>query len=271
MSGHQDDVIEQIRRTACKLPASQVKALAESLRISKSHDLATMKRAALSMIAEPSYRSQVSALLDAWQKRSAEVPPESMAMALLAAAHCEEYRRQSETFELVWTGPGVGAIPLRRTDQALLEVINAARKRVTIVSFAVYKAAKIREALVSAADRGIELRIILETHEGAGEANTIQALGEKVISRSSIFVWPEAKRPVDPSGSYGSLHAKCAVSDGERLFISSANLTDYAMSLNMELGVLVNGGSLPRSVEEHFSRLIESGTLALCEPPVDPA
>lgn len=28
-------------------------------------------------------------------------------------------------------------------------------------------------------------------------------------------------------------------------FISSANLTEYALSLNMELGILVKGGNLP--------------------------
>ena len=264
MSNPQDDLIDHVRRTASKLPAPLVKALGESIRRSSGGDPGSIRMTALSIIAEPGYRSQVGALLDAWQEKVPDLSAEALAMALLAAAHCEEHRRKAESFELVWTGPEAGAIPLRRTDQALLEVINAARKRLTIVSFAVYKAAKIREALVSAADRGVELRIILETHEGdTGEADTIQSLGEKVVSRSSIFIWPEAKRPVDGSGNCGSLHAKCAVSDGEHLFLSSANLTDYAMNLNMELGVLVNGGSLPRNVEEHFSRLIETGILAM--------
>ena len=64
-----------------------------------------------------------------------------------------------------------------------------------------------------------------------------------------------------PSGKPASLHAKCAVADGRILFISSANLTEYAMALNMELGVLINGGELPGRVVDHFGRLIENGTL----------
>ena len=45
------------------------------------------------------------------------------------------------------------------------------------------------------------------------------------------------------------------------LFVSSANLTEYALTLNMELGVLVRGGSLPPRVADHFTRLIERGVL----------
>ncbi len=46
------------------------------------------------------------------------------------------------------------------------------------------------------------------------------------------------------------------------MFLSSANLTEYAFTINMELGVLVTGGKLPGQVERHFARLIEAGQLA---------
>ena len=42
-------------------------------------------------------------------------------------------------------------------------------------------------------------------------------------------------------GRLGSLPAKVAVADGATLLISSANFTEYAMTLNMELGVLIRG------------------------------
>ena len=44
-------------------------------------------------------------------------------------------------------------------------------------------------------------------------------------------------------------------------FLSSANLTEYAFSLNMELGLLITGGEQPLRVEDHFDRLIEIGML----------
>ena len=37
----------------------------------------------------------------------------------------------------------------------------------------------------------------------------------------------------------GILHVKCAVADGEWLFLSSANLKQQAFTINMELGMLV--------------------------------
>ena len=62
----------------------------------------------------------------------------------------------------------------------------------------------------------------------------------------------------------GSLHAKCAVADQATAFISSANLTEYALSLNMELGMLVKGGSLPRELAAHLRGLIQGRILVRC-------
>jgi hypothetical protein len=45
------------------------------------------------------------------------------------------------------------------------------------------------------------------------------------------------------------------------LFVSSANLTEYAFTLNMELGLLLTGGESPKQVERHFERLIAAGQL----------
>jgi phosphatidylserine/phosphatidylglycerophosphate/cardiolipin synthase-like enzyme len=57
------------------------------------------------------------------------------------------------------------------------------------------------------------------------------------------------------------MHAKCLVSDGLHLFVTSANLSGNALDLNMELGVYVHGGALPEQVERHFDELIRLGEL----------
>ena len=54
-----------------------------------------------------------------------------------------------------------------------------------------------------------------------------------------------------------SLHVKCAVADRQRLLVSSANLTEYALTKNMELGVLVEGGEVPARVQEHLEALLQ--------------
>ena len=53
---------------------------------------------------------------------------------------------------------------------------------------------------------------------------------------------------------HGSLHVKCAVADDAAALISSANLTEYAMNLNMELGLMVKGGDLPSSLAQGRGR-----------------
>jgi len=52
------------------------------------------------------------------------------------------------------------------------------------------------------------------------------------------------------------------VADGRWLFLSSANLTEYAFTINMELGVLVTGGKLPGQVQDHFDGMICAGLFA---------
>ncbi len=84
----------------------------------------------------------------------------------------------------------------------------------------------------------------------------MEAFGPDVAARSRVYVWPLDRRPKDPLGNHGSLHAKCAVADGQALLISSANLTEHAFRLNTELGILIHGGPLPGRVERYFGSLI---------------
>jgi len=76
-----------------------------------------------------------------------------------------------------------------------------------------------------------------------------------------VFVWPLENRPRNTKGQHRSLHAKFVVADGDKLFISSANLTDYALNLNIELGVLIKGGDSPRRAESIIVQLIQKKSL----------
>ena len=160
--------------------------------------------------------------------------------------------------------PTPGSSPFRRTEQAILQVLDAARTRITLVSFAVYRIPNVAKALVRAAGRGVRLTVIVETPdriEGQGEYSTIRALGREVAGCSTVYYWPQENRTVGENGKVGILHVKCAVADGEWMFLSSANLTRQAFTINMELGMLVRGGTMPRRVERQFDRLIELGLL----------
>jgi phosphatidylserine/phosphatidylglycerophosphate/cardiolipin synthase-like enzyme len=51
------------------------------------------------------------------------------------------------------------------------------------------------------------------------------------------------------------------VADEERVFVTSANLTEAALERNIELGLLVHDRALAASVSRHFQGLIDRGLL----------
>jgi phosphatidylserine/phosphatidylglycerophosphate/cardiolipin synthase-like enzyme len=264
--GFEIDVIAQeASRLAKLLPSSVVEAVAARLERCDGSDLGMLRDQIAQAVPSPHHRALVAAFLDRWRSEAGGVPPHSVVAALLTASEAEKGHREMQSVELVWTGPDAGVVPLRRTEQAILQVIDAAGQRITVVSYAVYRVRYVCEALVRAAGRGVRINVVVETPdrlEGENEYNTIRALGEDVAASSTLYYWPKKQRARDSSGKLGSLHVKCVVADGRWLFLSSANLTDYAFTINMELGLLITGGDLPNRIERHFDRLIDQGTPA---------
>jgi phosphatidylserine/phosphatidylglycerophosphate/cardiolipin synthase-like enzyme len=250
---------EAATRLASQTPAVYVEALATALQAAP-----VSKAQAVQGIPHLHYRGLASDFLDLWLGLPEVISPESVALALRTALHAERVHRESQTVELVWTGPSTEANSFRRTEQAILQVLDLARERITLVSYAVYQIPNVCEALVRAAGRGVRISVIVETPnklEGENVYSTLRALGNDVAACSAVYYWPKEKRGQDEKGKVGILHVKCAVADGRWLFLSSANLTEYAFTINMELGVLVTGGKLPGQVHEHFDQLIACGSL----------
>ncbi len=222
--------------------------------------------------AASTWRQVFNHLIEIWQIETSEldgavaVAPLPKGFALSTAVHCQSQMRRDLSVELVWTGPNPESFPLRRTDQTLLQLIREAQHDLLIVSFAIYNISEIVGALIAALDRGVNIRIVAETLEasdGKISFGLSTRFGAEVLRRSQLYVWLKAKRPVDEQGRYGSLHAKCAVRDRQHLFMSSANLTEYAMSLNIEMGVLVHNQSLAAQVIQQIDSLILHGSLMI--------
>ena len=255
---------QEIRRTVSDLPYDLAVGLADVLSKTALDDWTQRRSTALAAFSQPALRQRVDALLSTWQTYDPEAEADGVALAILSSAAAEAFQREQQRVELVWTGPNAPNTPLRHTGQVLQQVIDAAQRDLLVVSFAVYNIGVVVQALVAAAERGVRLRICLEAPEPGGQRlayDTLAALGPEVGHLAQLYIWPLDQRPVGPGGKPASLHVKCAVADGDTLFISSANLTKYAMALNMELGVLIKGGELPGRVASHFERLIENGTL----------
>ena len=258
-----DAFINAVVNLAMQLSAEQMAALLKALRIHGSPSSDSVRQRILGTVPLQPFAVAVALFLDRWQYDASDLPADVVISLLQTASLTAGRVRGQQQVRLVWTGPETRSIPMRRTEEALLEAIDAARTELLVVSFAVYKARAIMQALEAALDRGVRLRICLEAPEpsdGRMGYDTLAALGA-VGRRAQVYIWPRDQRPLGPYGKPGSLHAKIAVADADHLFISSANLTDYAMHLNMEMGVVIRGGPLPGRVREHFLELIRSGVL----------
>lgn len=223
-----------------------------------------IRRQLFASVPSARFRSLAVQLVDVWRTVVPPPDPASVALALRAVSRDRTINREDQAIEVVWTGPSSEAGPFRRTDQALLQVIEHARSELLVVAFAIYQVPRVAEALSDAISRGVRVVLILETvEEGEGRIayDGFRALPRSVVESAGIHVWPREQRPIDTRGRAGSLHAKCAVADTTEVFISSANLTEYAMSLNMELGVLIRRGSVARQIRDHFDELIRRGVL----------
>jgi cardiolipin synthase len=213
------------------------------------------------------YRQATQTLLAAWTETPA-VPGPALALAVRAAAGAAGAVRAEQSVEIVWTGPVTDQVPVRRTRQVLLDVIDGATRRLRLLSFAAYRVPAVVEALTAASERGVQIDLVLETALASGGRLTVDASGAfaDVAEAVRFWVWPSGRRPTQPSGSPASLHAKAAVADGNVALVTSANLTASAIEANMELGLLVRGGPVPRRLDQHVSQLIADGVLERVPP-----
>lgn len=190
----------------------------------------------------------------AWQN-SSHVKPAELSIALRSSSYTSSMHNMKSSSELVWTGPSTGIVPVRHTEQVLCQVIRSATKKLYIVSYVAHKVESIVRELNKAADRGVSINFILESSTEYGGAVSFDSVGvmKKSISTANVYVWKKNDQVV------GAVHAKCAVADGKLSFITSANFTASAMEKNMELGVLIDGGHIPESLEHHLEALIYTG------------
>jgi phosphatidylserine/phosphatidylglycerophosphate/cardiolipin synthase-like enzyme len=205
---------------------------------------------------------------DAWVKADEAISGAEIASALSVAALQGNRVRTLSGVELVWTGPTTISAGLRSTEQVILEMISAARESIFLVAFAAYRIETLVTELRSAVARGVRLVFVLEDKDESGgkvSVNALSALSGANLSQATVYIWPLEQRPRNERGQYGALHAKFVLVDGHRLFVSSANLTEFALNLNIELGVLLTGGDAPRQMERNLTELIRTGVLRKTE------
>lgn len=244
-----DRLIEAIVELATNTPPEKVAQLAQA--VSNLTSVADA-RSLSGWPTNPSAQARLAKLVLEWQ--AGEIPPLELSGMLLGASAAYHQARAEQEVELVWTGPSSQLIATRKTEQALLQVIDAAEGRLFMTSFVAYDVASIMQALGRAIQRGVKVSMLLEASDQHGGGISFDAIAKMKSALPSARIYSWEKNGDGFAG--GKVHAKVAVADEAFCFISSANLTGHAMEKNMEAGVLIRGGTTPRSLHRHLEALV---------------
>ena len=155
-------------------------------------------------------------------------------------------RHDAPEVRAVWTGPSSSAGGSRLTIAVVADLIAEAEHEILLVSYATCPLPMVTTALQNAAARGVAVTLLLERAQDKpgwkGMVEPFPALDAQQLC------WPLSKRPVG-----ASLHAKVLVVDRRVALVGSANLTAFALERNLECGLLVRGGHVPRLLAEHLT------------------
>ena len=250
-----EKLIEAIIGLVSNSPPDKTEQLAESIRRLSGVQNA---RQLTSWAANPHAKNALSKLIASWQ--GVAIPAGELAAMLTAASAAYHRAKGEQEIELVWTGPSSKLIATRKTEQALLQVIDAAESQLFITSFVAYDVSLIMKALARAIQRGVKVSMLLEASDKHGGGVSVDAIGKMkaALPSAEIFSWADK----EDGFAGGKVHAKVAVADERFCFISSANLTGHAMEKNMEAGVLIKGGAIPHSLHSHLEALKTTHVIA---------
>ncbi|MBW8485560.1 DISARM system phospholipase D-like protein DrmC [Actinomadura parmotrematis] len=206
--------------------------------------------------AVPGFTADVDALLAASDQEDLE--PQAVAAYLLGVAAALAHQGAAVRVESVWSGPTSHAVPVRATVRALTELVDRARRELLLMTYSAKPYPPLRQALAAATGRGVTVRAVVETLQGAGSAlSGDEPAAAFQDTGTELWHWPVDRR----AAAKDKMHAKIAVGDRRELLVSSANLTHSGIGGNLEAGLLVRGGSAPERAAEHFDALRAEGVL----------
>jgi cardiolipin synthase A/B len=126
----------------------------------------------------------------------------------------------------------------------LADLVDDAQQEILLVSYATLPSNDVRSALDAAASRGVEITMLLERNIDNPWFHGLEEPFPQVAARR--LCWPATARLPG-----ASMHAKLLIVDRRTALVGSANLTGYGLERNLECGLLVRGGPVPRLLAEH--------------------
>lgn len=179
----------------------------------------------------------------------------------LAAAVSTRRRIEAETerIEVVWTGPASVPVSSHRPTAAVMhELIASAKAHITLATYSAGKVDDVIAALDQRRREGVDIRLLLETPRSDGSGPDCPEVFEKLVPYVNALEWPRNSRA---DHDWSSMHVKVLIRDDDAVLVTSANFSEAAMRNNMELGVVLHGGTIAATLRKHFDELEDTGTL----------
>ena len=213
--------------------------------------------------------SDVDAVVDSLNELERQGFSEKQIATLISTI--EEERRSSkkldEIVSLVITGPEAPGTTIRDTGVVVRDLFRSATKSVAVVGYSVYQGqqvfAELADRMNAIQDLEATMYLNLPPIDGIEEESILTHRFAKDFRTKH---WPEGCRMpniyFDPRSiandrsERASLHAKCVVVDDQDIFISSANFTQRAQNMNVEVGVRFASKTLSRQLTNHFESLV---------------
>ncbi len=200
---------------------------------------------------------------------------------VLEAVLLERQHLRSANPEFVWTGPEPRHGQARLTSVVLEQLFGGAQRSVLLAGYAFDHGEEIFARLHEGmAQRGVEADFYINLKQAddwsGGEVRakpmTLAEARAQVVSflgKNWPFGEPTPRFFFDQrvlvGGWFVSLHAKCAVVDGERVLLTSANFTDRGQHRNIEAGLSQVDRNLAGAIQAQFQMSTNAGLFVRVE------
>lgn len=135
----------------------------------------------------------------------------------------------------------------RAIERSYIEAIRQARLRIELVTPYFYPGRAFRRALVQAARRGVQVRLLLQ-----GKVDyRLAALAAQVLYDELLAEGVEIHEYTP-----AFLHAKLGVVDGDWATVGSSNIDPLSLLLNLEANVVVRDGPFSEALALHFDQAV---------------
>ncbi|HBE27451.1 MAG TPA: hypothetical protein DDW25_01035, partial [Ktedonobacter sp.] len=161
-------------------------------------------------------------------------PPDVQAVTAIFQA---DWNRTAAQF----TDPNLIVSPVNARN-AFLTLINSAHSTL-LVEAEEMNDTIIEQALVSAAQHGVQVQVILPAPNGSSSDSNSQ--GISVIKQGSVQVREDARL---------YMHAKMMVVDGQKAFVGSENISTQSLDQNRELGIIVSDQGVLHTLQQTFQQ-----------------